>query len=109
MKVIDIILNTKETLFSFELLPPMKGNSIEKVYKVIDPLMEYKPKTFSVDIPESLVKEARKCKTTADARQVGVEWTIQQSKELMAAGVPVIHYYTIGIPDNILKIAKEVF
>ena len=71
--------------------------------------MELLPQTFSVDIPEELVKETRKCKTTQDARQVGVEWAIRQSKELKAAGVPVIHYYTIGIPDNIYKIAKEVF
>lgn len=67
------------------------------------------PRTFSVDIPELLVKETGKCKTTKDIRQVGVEWTIMQSKELKAAGVPVIHYYTIGIPDNILKIAGKVF
>ena len=71
--------------------------------------IELLPQTFSVDIPESLVKEARKCKTTQDIRQVGVEWAIQQSKELKSAGVPVLHYYTIGIPDNIMKIAREVF
>ncbi len=67
------------------------------------------PQTFAAELPEELVKEARKCSSTAEVRQVGVEWTIQQSRELKAAGVPVIHYYTIGIPDNILKIAKEIF
>jgi len=40
---------------------------------------------------------------------VGVEWAILQSKELKAAGVPVIHYYTIGVSDNIRAIVKEVF
>ena len=67
------------------------------------------PRTFSVDIPEVLVNEIRKCKTTEEVRQVGVEWCVQQSKELKQAGVPVIHYYTIGISDNIRKIAKEIF
>ena len=67
------------------------------------------PRTFAVDIPEDLVREIRKCKTNKDARQVGVEWSLQQSRELKAAGVPVIHYYTIGISDNIRDIVRQVF
>jgi methylenetetrahydrofolate reductase (NADPH) len=67
------------------------------------------PRTFTVEIPEDLVREVRKCNTNKDARQVGVEWATQQSRELKANGVPVIHYYTIGISDNIRNIVKEVF
>jgi methylenetetrahydrofolate reductase (NADPH) len=67
------------------------------------------PQTFSVDIPQDLVCEAKKCKTNAEARQVGVEWTVEQSRELKAAGVPVIHYYTVGVSDNIQQIASRVF
>jgi methylenetetrahydrofolate reductase (NADPH) len=55
------------------------------------------------------VKEVQKCKTNADAKEIGVEWAIQQSLELKKAGVPALHYYTIGISDNIRKIASEVF
>jgi len=55
------------------------------------------------------VKTIKKCKTNAEAKEAGIEWTIQQSRELKAAGVPAIHYYTIGISDNIRKIAKAVF
>jgi methylenetetrahydrofolate reductase (NADPH) len=67
------------------------------------------PQTFSVDIPQDLVCEVKKCKTNAEARQVGVEWTAEQSRELKAAGVPVIHFYTIGVSDNIQQIASRVF
>ena len=67
------------------------------------------PQTFAVDLPEALVKEIQKCKTTKQARQVGVEWAIKQSNELVAAGVPGVHYYSLGQSDNIQQIAKAVF
>jgi len=43
MSVIDKIKNAKETLFTFELLPPLKGHSIERVYSTIDRLIEFNP------------------------------------------------------------------
>ena len=67
------------------------------------------PKTFNIDVPEALVKEALKCKSNEKVRQVGIEWGIQQSRELVKFGVPVIHYYTMGSPDNIHSIARAVF
>jgi methylenetetrahydrofolate reductase (NADPH) len=67
------------------------------------------PKTFSVDMPEELVKEVLKCKDNKAVREVGVEWAVQQSKELIKAGVPVLHFYTMGKSDNIRKIAEKVF
>jgi|AntAceMinimDraft_3_1070362.scaffolds.fasta_scaffold00648_3 methylenetetrahydrofolate reductase (NADPH) len=67
------------------------------------------PKTFNVDLPVDLVKEVLKCKDNKQIRQVGVEWAIEQSRELKDAGVPVLHYYTMGKSDNIQKIAKGVF
>jgi len=48
MKVIDHINESKETLFSFEILPPLKGKSIQSIYNGIDPLMEFKPKFINV-------------------------------------------------------------
>jgi len=71
--------------------------------------IELLPRVFHIDIPQDLVKEVRKCTSNAEAKEVGVEWTIHQSKELQSAGVPAIHYYTIGVSDNIRKIAREVF
>ena len=63
----------------------------------------------TVDLPDELVSEVEKCKDNAAVRQVGIEWAIQQSKELVEAGVPVLHYYSMGKSDNIKAIAKEVF
>lgn len=67
------------------------------------------PKTFNVDIPAGLVKEVVKCDSNKQVRELGVEWAIAQSKELMKANVPVLHFYTMGKSDNIQKIAKAVF
>lgn len=67
------------------------------------------PQTFHVDLPEELVLEVVKCKDNSAVRQVGIEWAVQQCKELKAAGVPVIHFYTMGRPDNVVAIAKQVF
>lgn len=67
------------------------------------------PKTFSIDLPESLVSEAEKCRNKEQIRDLGVEWAIAQSKELIKHGVPVLHFYTMGKSDNIQKIAKAVF
>ncbi|MEM9075675.1 MAG: methylenetetrahydrofolate reductase [NAD(P)H] [Bacteroidota bacterium] len=67
------------------------------------------PQVFRVDIPEDLIDAVENCKNNKDVRQVGVEWCVQQSKELKEAGVPVLHYYSMGKSDNIKAIAKEVF
>lgn len=67
------------------------------------------PKTFKVDLPEELTKEALKCQTDEEARQVGIEWCISQCKELMTAGVPSIHFYSIGAVDSIKEVAKAIY
>jgi methylenetetrahydrofolate reductase (NADPH) len=67
------------------------------------------PHRFHIDIPEELADEVAKCKDNAAVKQVGVEWAIQQSKELVTGGAPVLHFYTMGRPDNIAQIAREVF
>lgn len=67
------------------------------------------PQTFHIDVPNELVSEIRKCKTDHDAREVGIEWAISQSKELISEGVPGLHYYTLGRSDNIARIVKASF
>jgi methylenetetrahydrofolate reductase (NADPH) len=67
------------------------------------------PKVFRTDIPEALSGELRKCKTDEDAKQVGVEWSIEQCKELIRAGVPSLHFYTLMATDSVRKIAKEIY
>ena len=67
------------------------------------------PKTFHIDLPDDLVSEIEKCKTDGEVKQVGIEWCIQQSKELMARNLPCLHYYTMGNAETIRKIASNVF
>jgi len=67
------------------------------------------PQIFHVDIPDVLAIEVLKCKDNAAVREVGIAWCIQQSKELLAAGVPVLHYYSMGRSKNIYEIASSVF
>jgi len=64
---------------------------------------------FHLEFPQDLIREAEKCATDKEVRQVGVEWGIQQCKELIEYGVPVLHFYTMGKSDNVAKIASEVF
>lgn len=67
------------------------------------------PTIFHIDLPETLADEVEKCKDNAAVKEVGVEWAIQQSKELIDFGVPTLHFYSMGKSDPIYKIAKELF
>ena len=67
------------------------------------------PKTFRSSIPESLEAELRKCKDDNEVKEVGVEWAIAQSKELMQYGVPSIHFYTLMATESVRRIAKEIY
>lgn len=67
------------------------------------------PKFFKIDYPEALSKELLKCKDNNQVELLGIEWGIQQSKELKAAGVPCIHYYTMSNSSMVKSIANEVF
>ncbi len=84
------------------IIPGLKPISLKKHLTML-------PQIFHIDLPQDLVDAVNRCKNNEEVRQVGVEWGIAQSKELKAAGVPVLHYYTMGKPDNIEKIVKEVF
>ena len=67
------------------------------------------PQIFHVDIPDSLAIEVLKCKDNDAVRKLGIAWCIEQSKELQRAGVPVLHYYSMGKSTNIQEIASAVF
>ena len=71
--------------------------------------ISFLPKFFHIDYPEALSKELLKCKNNAEVEQVGIEWGIQQSKELKEANVPGIHYYTMSNSNAVYAIAKEIF
>jgi len=67
------------------------------------------PQMFNIDLPTSLVKELRICSTPAEVRQMGIEWTISQAKELIKHGVPALHFFTMGKSDNVRKVCESVF
>ncbi len=67
------------------------------------------PRLFHVDMPADLVKAINDAKTPEARTQAGVEWCIAQSQELKAAGVPCLHYYTMGDSSTIRKIAETVY
>lgn len=65
------------------------------------------PKTFHCDMPQELAAEAMKCKTDDDARTLGIEWTVNQCRELFAAGVKDIHFYTVSAVDSVVEVAQQ--
>lgn len=67
------------------------------------------PRVFRSDIPEPFAAELRKCKTDDEAKEVGIEWAIQQCKELIAYGVPSLHFYTMMASESVRRIAKEIY
>ena len=67
------------------------------------------PKIFKIDIPQPLLEQIEKCKTDEQAKEVGIEWSIQQSKELIKANVPCLHYYTMGTSEVTRRVASKVF
>jgi len=67
------------------------------------------PRMFYINMPDELVREAEKVQSEKSAKELGIEWCIEQSKELKAAGVPCMHYYTMGDTATIKKIIKAVY
>ncbi|WBX77854.1 methylenetetrahydrofolate reductase [NAD(P)H] [Tenacibaculum ovolyticum] len=84
------------------IIPGIKPISVKRHLQLL-------PQVFKIDLPETLIKSIDSCKNNKEVRQVGVEWCIQQSQELLAAGVPLLHYYSMGKSDNVKAIAKALF
>jgi methylenetetrahydrofolate reductase (NADPH) len=101
-KYIEFINNCKEAGITIPIIPGLKPLTTKKQASVL-------PKTFKIDIPEELLNEIDKCTTDEEVKQAGIEWCIQQSKDLIKAGAPCLHYYTMGNAAVIKKIASNVF
>lgn len=65
------------------------------------------PKTFYIDIPQELSNAVLHCKTDQEVEQVGMEWMLEQSRDLKKYGVPVLHYYTLGRPQLVANVVKK--
>ncbi|MBD0277826.1 MAG: methylenetetrahydrofolate reductase, partial [Flavisolibacter sp.] len=99
-KYFDYVRACKEACIDVPIVPGLKPITTKKQMTVI-------PRTFHVDIPEALSSEILKCKNDDEVEIVGTQWLLQQSKELKKAGVPVLHYYTLGKPHVIVNVVKE--
>lgn len=71
--------------------------------------LEVLPKIFRSSIPDELAIELRKCKTDDQAKEVGIEWGIKQSKELIEYGVPSIHFYSLMATESVRRIAQKIY
>ena len=67
------------------------------------------PQIFHTEIPEALASELRKCKNDDEVKQVGVEWSVEQCKELIRYGVPSLHFYTLMATDSVRRIAEAIY
>jgi methylenetetrahydrofolate reductase (NADPH) len=92
----------RENGITVPIIPGLKPLTNSKQLSVL-------PKIFHVDIPHDLIDAVEACHSEHDVKQVGIDWCIQQSKELMAAGVPCLHYYTMGNAEITCRIAEKVF
>ena len=84
------------------IIPGLKPISSKKQIDLL-------PRAFHIDIPQELVTLMEKTKTAEDAYNLGIEWAIKQSRELLEHGFPAIHYYTMAKPDNVCQIVRAVF
>jgi len=67
------------------------------------------PKTFHIELPDELLEAVEKCETDKDAREVGIEWCINQCRELVKNNAPCLHFYTMGNSEAVRQVASNVF
>lgn len=101
-KYIDFVKICRKENIDVPIIPGLKPITHSKQLVTL-------PKIFHIDIPEDLSEAVLKCKTEEEVKQVGIEWMINQSKELIKLGAPVLHYYTMGSAEPTKQIAKAIF
>jgi len=101
-KYFEFVEEAKSLGINVPIIPGIKPIAIKRHMQLL-------PQVFRIDLPQDLIEAVDGCATNKDVRKVGIEWAIQQSKELKAAGVPVLHYYSMGKSDNIKAIAEALF
>ena len=101
-KYFEFVEQARNEGINVPIIPGIKPLAVKRHLQLL-------PQVFKIDLPEELIEAVEACKDNQQVRQVGVEWAIQQSKELMAGGVPVLHYYSMGKSDNVEAIASKLF
>lgn len=98
----EFVNKCKENGVKVPILPGLKIITSKKQAKIL-------AKTFKIDIPQDLLEAIEKCKDDTAAKQVGIEWAIQQSKELISFGAPCLHFYTMGTSEATRQVAAAIF
>jgi methylenetetrahydrofolate reductase (NADPH) len=101
-KYVEFVRQCREAGIHVPIIPGIKPITTKSQASVL-------PTVFHIDIPEELSEEVERCKDNAAVKQVGIEWAVKQSKELIKFGVPTLHFYSMGKSDPIYRIAKELF
>jgi len=101
-KFFDFIAKCRAAGITIPIIPGLKPIATKKQLNLI-------PHRFKVDLPDDLIMEVVKAKDNEAVKQIGIEWCIQQSKELVADGIPILHYYSMGKAENIKAITKVIF
>jgi methylenetetrahydrofolate reductase (NADPH) len=101
-KYFEFVEKARAMGITIPIIPGIKPIAVKKHMQLL-------PQVFRVDLPEDLISAIEKSTSAAEVKAVGIEWAIQQSLELKKAGVPVLHYYSMGKSENIRQIAKAVF
>ena len=101
-KYFSFVKSCRAIGINIPIIPGLKPVYTKKQLNVL-------PKTFHIDLPAELSNEMHKCQNDEMVAELGAEWLLQQSRELKNSGVPVLHYYTLGKPDIVAKVVKELF
>ncbi|POR30543.1 methylenetetrahydrofolate reductase [NAD(P)H] [Flavobacterium columnare] len=101
-KFFEYVEKCRNAGITVPIIPGLKPIATKKQLNLI-------PHRFKVDLPDDLIMAVVKAKDNEAVKQIGIEWCIQQSKELVKVGVPFLHYYSMGKAENIKAIAEEVF
>ena len=99
-KYFDFVKLCRDNDINVPIIPGLKPLSTAKHLNIL-------PHRFHLNLPSELVNEVLRCKNRDEIREVGVEWAVQQTKELISFGAPCVHYYTMGNTDNIIKIMSN--
>lgn len=101
-KYFNFVKKCREMGINVPIIPGLKPLATERQLDIL-------PEIFHLEIPTEFVSEARKCANNAAIKQLGIEWAVQQGKELIQAGVPALHFYTMSKSDSVRAIAEKLF
>ena len=101
-KYFDFVQKCREMGINVPIIPGLKPLATERQLDIL-------PEIFHLEIPSDFVAEARKCANNAAIKQLGIEWAVQQGKELIQSGVPALHFYTMSKSDSVRAIAEKLF